>query len=114
MSDDFAYVVARRDDPLPPAEAFRRLSVLPHAIFFDSAMQHDTLGRYSFLSADPFDFLELPADGSDGLQILAERMKQFAMNSLLDLPPFQGGAAGLFSYDLGRSLEEVPRPQFDE
>ena len=28
-----------------------------------------------------------------------------------DLPPFQGGAAGLFSYDLGRSLERVPTPR---
>ena len=30
------------------------------------------------------------------------------------LPPFQGGAAGLFSYDLGRSLERVPPPKADE
>ena len=28
---------------------------LPHCIFFDSARQQDDLGRYSFLSADPFD-----------------------------------------------------------
>jgi para-aminobenzoate synthetase component 1 len=30
------------------------------------------------------------------------------------LPPFQGGAAGLLGYDLGRSLERLPRPRFDE
>jgi len=30
------------------------------------------------------------------------------------LPPFQGGAAGLLAYDLGRSVERVPRPQYDE
>ena len=30
------------------------------------------------------------------------------------MPPFQGGAAGLFSYDLGRSLERLPPPKSDE
>jgi para-aminobenzoate synthetase component 1 len=30
------------------------------------------------------------------------------------LPPFQGGAAGLLSYDLGRQLERVARPAIDE
>jgi para-aminobenzoate synthetase component I len=33
---------------------------------------------------------------------------------LAGLPPFQGGAAGLFSYDLGRSLERLPTPRTDE
>ena len=30
------------------------------------------------------------------------------------MPPLQGGAAGLLSYDLGRSLEEIPSPAVDE
>ena len=30
------------------------------------------------------------------------------------LPPFQGGAAGLFAYDLNRSLERIARPRADE
>ena len=29
------------------------------------------------------------------------------------LPPFQGGAAGLFSYELGRSLERLPAAALD-
>ncbi|MGH6863631.1 MAG: aminodeoxychorismate synthase component I, partial [Methylocella sp.] len=28
-------------------------------------------------------------------------------------PPFQGGAAGLFSYELGRSFERLPKPELD-
>src|SRR6476659_6089397 len=31
-----------------------------------------------------------------------------------DLPPFQGGIAGLFGYDLARRLERLPRAQFDD
>ncbi len=72
------------------------------------------LGRYSFLAADPLDYFELPADGSDGLSELARRLAAFSCPTLSELPPFQGGAAGLFSYDLGRSLETLPRPRYDE
>lgn len=100
--------------PLPPAEAFQRLATLPHVLFLDSAMQQQTLGRYSFIAADPFEFLQLPADGSDGLALLDEKLRPFAAAPIADLPPFQGGAAGVLSYDLGRSLERVPLPQFDE
>jgi para-aminobenzoate synthetase component 1 len=87
---------------------------LPHVLFLDSAMQHQTLGRYSFIAADPFEFLQLPADGSDGIALLDEKLRPFTAATIADLPPFQGGAAGLLSYDLGRSLERVPLPQFDE
>ncbi len=41
-------------------------------------------------------------------------MQPFAAQRLPDLPPFQGGAAGLLSYDLGHSLETVPMPRWDE
>src|SRR5690606_33872337 len=30
------------------------------------------------------------------------------------LPPFQGGAAGLLGYELGRSLERLPTTRYDE
>jgi para-aminobenzoate synthetase component 1 len=101
--------------PAPePEDAFVRLAGLPHCLFLDSALRHPTLGRYSFLAADPFDFLQLPADGSDALGVLAARMEGFSAAALAELPPFQGGAAGLLSYDLGRSLERVPAAAVDE
>ncbi len=87
---------------------------LPHCLFLDSAMVHPTLGRYSFLAADPFDFVQVPADGSDGLARLDARLRQFAADRVEGLPPFQGGAAGLLGYDLGRSLERIPTPANDE
>jgi len=112
---------------------------LPHCLFLDSAMTHPALGRYSFLAADPFDFVQSPADGSDALGTLEERLRRSSCQGGADilvcraesdksgrqeclphltrvagLPPFQGGAAGLFSYDLGRSLEHLPTPKADE
>ncbi|WP_254507867.1 aminodeoxychorismate synthase component I [Anatilimnocola floriformis] len=107
-------IVSEWISPLPAEEAFARLAALPHVLFLDSAMRHDTLGRYSFIAADPFEMLKLPADGSDGLALLQKKLQPFAATTVADLPPFQGGAAGLLSYDLGRSLERVPLPQHDE
>ncbi|MCD4727491.1 MAG: chorismate-binding protein, partial [Pirellulales bacterium] len=95
-------------------ELFRRMAGLPHCLFLDSAMVHPTLGRYSFLAADPFDFVQVPADSSDGLARLDVRLKRFAADRVEGLPPFQGGAAGLFGYDLGQSLERIPTPATDE
>ena len=66
------------------------------------------------MAADPFDFLRLTADGSDALAALEKRINRFAAESIDGLPPFQGGAAGLFGYELGRSLECVPAARIDE
>ena len=40
----------------PPAAArvFETLDRWPHCLFLDSAMRHGHLGRYSFVTADPF------------------------------------------------------------
>jgi para-aminobenzoate synthetase component 1 len=101
--------------PAPdPEEALARLCGLPHCLFLDSASEHPQLGRYSFLTADPFDYLQVPADGSDGIARLSRRLRGLVSRTVPGLPPFQGGAAGLFSYDLNRSLERVPRPRHDE
>ncbi|HEV3003686.1 MAG TPA: anthranilate synthase component I family protein, partial [Pirellulales bacterium] len=101
--------------PVPDAAGvFLRLRGLPHCLWFDSARRHPTLGRYSFLMAQPFDYLELPVGRPDALTTLAERLAPYNSPSLSDLPPFQGGAAGLISYDLGRQLERLPAPTVDE
>ena len=107
-----------------PEDVFLRLAGLPHCIFFDSARRDPVLGRYSFIAADPFDYFELPAtdrrilvggeSADDGLAALHRRLAPFRAETIADLPPFQGGAAGLLSYDLARQLESLPRPRFDE
>ena len=101
--------------PAPaPQQVFLQLCHLPHCLFLDSARQDPVLGRYSFVAADPFGYVELPADGSDGLGELARRLAGTSAKTVAGLPPFQGGAAGLFGYELGRSLERLPRPALDE
>ena len=105
-------------EPLVPApkpeEAFRRFSQAPHCLFLDSALRQSRLGRYSFVAADPFEYLELPVEHGDCLGKLAERLRPWGAEAVPGLPPFQGGAAGLFGYDLGRELERLTRPAYDE
>ncbi len=95
-------------------EAFLRLAGHPHCLFLDSAQRDPVLGRYSFLAAEPFAYLEQPVDCTDSLAELAATLARFKAEPVAGLPPFQGGAAGLLSYDLGRQLETVAPPAFDE
>ncbi len=112
-------VVIEELKPAPDAEEmFLRLAGLPHCIFFDSARRHAELGRYSFIAADPFDYVTLTANdsGQSGgpFAELSSRLAAFGANTLPGLPPFQGGAAGLLCYDFGQRLERVARCRFDE
>jgi para-aminobenzoate synthetase component 1 len=102
--------------PPPDIEsAFLRLSRKDHCLFLDSALRHPTLGRYSFLSAEPFDSFEVwPDETTDVFGALTARVAKFKAPQVPGLPPFQGGWAGMLSYDLNRQLESIPPPQFDE
>jgi para-aminobenzoate synthetase component 1 len=74
--------------------------------FFDSARLMPGCGRYSFIAIDPF--LILQTQGEDAFSLLENELKKFPLSSHPDLPPFQGGAAGFFSYDLCHQLEKLP------
>jgi para-aminobenzoate synthetase component 1 len=113
--------------PAPnPWDLFQCLQGSAHLLFLDSALADPTLGRYSYLTADPFDWLcsrgqrvRLANEASvrqpaDPFAVLAERLARYPAVPIAGLPPFQGGAAGLFSYDLCHHLERLPRPRFDE
>jgi para-aminobenzoate synthetase component 1 len=102
--------------PAPdPWEVARRLAHLPHLLFLDSATEHPLLGHYSFVTADPFDRLwARGCQAGDPFAVLAVKLAQWKAESVAALPPFQGGAAGLFGYDLCHHIERLPRPRRDE
>ncbi len=99
---------------LEPCDVFLRLAGRPHCLFLDSALRETALGRYSFVAADPFGFVESRIECPDSIAELAARLAALTVVAVPDLPPFQGGAAGLFSYDLARQLERLPAPRHDE
>jgi para-aminobenzoate synthetase component 1 len=120
-------VIVEELTPAPaPADVFERLARLPHVLFLDSAARHSSLGRYSFVTADPYEWLtssgsrvqvfseSRPRESADPFAVLAERLASVPLRTVPGLPPFQGGAAGLFGYDLCHQVERLPRPRFDE
>jgi para-aminobenzoate synthetase component I len=116
MTDELAMLpLAVELHPPPDVEAaLLNFASRPYSLFLDSAQRDSRLGRYSFLAADPFEFVRTPTDGSDGLAAIESRLRMWSAETRADLPPFQGGAAGVLGYDLARSLERLPAPRFDE
>ena len=110
----FAPVVVELDRSLTAESVFRALSGQPHAVFFDSAQRHDTLGRYSYVAADPYAWIEAPADGSPAIERLEACFEGLSAERQPELPPWQGGAAGVLGYEIGKSLERLPSARWDE
>jgi para-aminobenzoate synthetase component 1 len=121
-------VVAELVPPPDPVVCVERLAGLPYTLFLDSAAK-GTLGRYSFLTADPvavvrskgsrteiLDRLEgtRSAVDEDALAAIRARLAPHATPLVPDLPPFQGGAAGYVGYDWGLVLERLPAPRYDD
>ena len=122
-------------DSLTPVSAFRRLeqsqSGNRSACLFESVVGGEHVGRYSFLTAEPF--LEISAidrrvtirkaDGSqetkevdDPLELLRNQLKEINVAQLdhPDLPPFVGGAIGYAGYDVVRYTEHLPDAPEDD
>ncbi len=107
-------LVRELSPPPDPEAAFRRFHHRPGCLFLDSALRHAERGRYSFLTCDPWERFTAAAGSGDPLAELAPREAAWRRPTVAGLPPFQGGLAGLFSYELGRSLEPVAAPRWDE
>jgi para-aminobenzoate synthetase component 1 len=112
---------------MQPPDIFESVARLPHALYLDSALVDarepgadglgPRLGRSSFLAADPIHSVELPGTGDDGGHAVARALA--AVRGLLadlpcptipGLPPFQGGVAGLLSYECGLARLGLPAP----
>ena len=96
---------------------FKRLSKLDNSLFLDGggeSQQTEDLNRYSFLAADPIEKLTVTSDCEFELEQLRSLMSKFPFQRVAELPPFQGGIAGLISYEFNRRLERVPHSPVDE
>lgn len=115
--------IARQITYQDPDTVFALFSQEQGALFFDSAQQRPHCGRYSFIAIDPFltltskngviqkNNLKLTGNPFD---ILANELATFKQPTLPDLPPFQGGAAGYFGYELHQHLETIPMAAQDD
>lgn len=108
---------------LDPLQAFSAIRSMPYSLFLDSADPAHPGSRYSFVMAFPIETIEskngktmvtnwdqrltLPGDPFD---IVRNRLSAWIERATPapGIPPFQGGAAGYFGYDLGRTIETLP------
>ncbi|WP_231993551.1 anthranilate synthase component I family protein [Pseudobythopirellula maris] len=111
-------VAQELDSALQPCDVLRAFGSLPGLVFFDSAAQGET-ARYSFVAADPYEWSTLGAADADRhgarwLAALERRLAEQRCETIAGLPPWQGGAAGLLGYDLGRAFERIPKARWNE
>ncbi len=98
-----------------------------NSFLFESVKGPEKIARYSFIGFEPSMVVRVK-DGSvetrttRGVSLFREKpfrklgsvLSAYAQAPRPELPPFQGGAAGLLSYDFVHHLERLPRSTFDD
>jgi anthranilate synthase component 1 len=108
------------DDCQTPVSAFLKLREPDDAggartpSFLLESADQGRVGRYSFIGYRPRKILRwsLGEDG-DPYALAAAELGRFRAAELPGLPPFAGGAVGLFAYDLVRTVEPLGPPNPD-
>ena len=83
------------------------------SFILDSAIDKEKLGRYSFISSNPFKVLKYKNTDDNPLDYLQEELNKYKTINNTHLP-FIGGAVGYLSYDLGNYIENLPRAAKDD
>ena len=101
------------DDCETPVSAFLKLRDREPSFLLESADQ-GRVGRYSFIGFRPRKVLRWSlGDEGDPYALAAAELGRLRVAPLPDLPPFAGGAVGLFAYDLVRTVEPLGPPNPD-
>jgi anthranilate synthase component 1 len=112
-------------DTETPVSAYLRLRGEGPSFLLESAERGQRFGRWSFLGVQPRTVIRLDGgvltiggeqrEFDDPYAAVAEELARYKVPPLADLPPFAGGAVGMFGYDLVRWFEpSVGPPNEDE
>ncbi len=98
-----------------------------HSMLLESLKGPSHISRYSFIGMDPYltftvknGIVEIDCGGKrtissrKPLHRLRELVAAYPQRAVEGLPPFQGGAAGMLSYDFVRYLEKLPDTAVDD
>ncbi|MEA2388925.1 MAG: anthranilate synthase component [Thermoleophilaceae bacterium] len=113
------------DDCETPVSAYLKLRGGGPSFLLESAEQGQRFGRWSFLGVQQRAVMRLaggqltvdgePREHADPYQAVADELARYRLAPLDGLPPFAGGAVGMFGYDLVRTFEpSVGEPNPDE
>jgi len=109
-----------------PADVYK-LFRKPLSFLFESVKGSNKIARYSFIGFDPFMVFKIKdgmieLESKESLSLSQERplkkldelLNRYAQRPHPELPLFQGGAAGLISYDFVHYLERLPKTTADD
>src|SRR5436305_8571487 len=128
LARDHTLVLLRHsfiDDCETPVSAYLKLRGEGPSFLLESAEQGQRFGRWSFLGVQQRAVMRLekglltvdgePRDHADPYAAVAGELGRYRLPDLDGLPPFAGGAVGMFGYDLVRTFEpSVGAPNPDE
>lgn len=117
-----------------PAVIYESLSAGAYSVLLESVKGAPRIARYSFIAFEPYLSLKakdrevtvqsLTGPAMSGpknaissrppLHRLRDIITAYPQKALEALPPFQGGAVGLLSYDFVRYIEDLPRNAVDD
>jgi anthranilate/para-aminobenzoate synthase component I len=109
-----------------PVEIYEKLRSV-NSFLFESVKGSEHIARYSFIGIEPYltvkvkdGLIEIDCSGRktlsgrNPLQRLRELVNAYKQEPVKELPPFQGGAAGMLSYDFVHYFERLPSAAIDD
>src|SRR6202012_2507239 len=102
------------DDCQTPVSAYLKPRAPTHPSFLLESAEQGRVGRYSFIGIRPRKVLRWSlGDPGDPYQLAQAELALINAAPLPNLPPFAGGAVGLFAYHLVRTVEPLGDPNPD-
>ncbi len=108
-------------DTETPVSAYLKLRGSGPSFLLESAEGGQRVGRWSFLGMHPRSVIRMdggvltvdgqPREFDDPYAAVSDELARYRAAPLADLPPFAGGAVGLFGYDLVRWAEPTVGPR---